>query len=601
MPGFGAESEIWKLSSSVQSRARPGWPGRARAQKTGAPCTLPGGGEKEKGGFVRRAQAGIAPETENGAHSVAMRFLGIRLLCKHGRLCYNEKNRAARRNHTAVRPQKRRGAAMFCTHCGAYLEGHERFCPGCGACLAPSGAAGPGWQQPSPAAPSGAAQGWQQPAPAVPSGAAQGWQQPVYGGYAPSWPPRPVKAPRPDAYYVREFEKLAATGKGSFNWAAFFLGPYHCLYRGCVPRFLKLYLPLWAVSLAVGIFTQVQSLAAWRGNGKWYAASLLLGLLCSLWAIGVGLYNGFTFNRHYYTRVQGNAAARTRPGLMGIALAVQAMVSIMMAVLMLAGLGAELGRGIRSEMGSLLDGAPYEDVQDGSHSDPQGKYDALFSAILDSHAGAAGAVQDYTQGYTVPRAWPTGVPNEMMLRASRLFADDALSVGTLVSAMDNMEWSEEYAADEASDGWNSQILYGEVGQTAVQLEFARKGELVSIVSAITYLTDDTDPDSYYELTQEELAAFVQWLYEQAGAQGGGIAVRVRGTWVDSAGQELQISPDALGGEACELWFVEDGALVLRLDGGTYRRLVLSQGDSVLTISECDENGVETAQGATYYR
>ena len=475
---------------------------------------------------------------------------------------------------------------MFCTHCGAYLEGHERFCPGCGACLAPSGAAGPGWQQPSPAAP---------------SGAAQGWQQPVYGGYAPSWPPRPVKAPRPDAYYVREFEKLAATGKGSFNWAAFFLGPYHCLYRGCVPRFLKLYLPLWAVSLAVGIFTQVQSLAAWRGNGEWYAASLMLGLLCSLWAIGVGLYNGFTFNRHYYTRGQGNAAARTRPGLMGIALAVQAMVSIMMAVLMLAGLGAELGRGIRGEMGSLLDGAPYEDVQDGSHSDPQGKYDALFSAILDSHAGAAGAVQDYTQGYTVPRAWPTGVPNEMMLRASRLFADDALSIGTLVSAMDNMEWSEEYAADEASDGWNSQILYGEVGQTAVQLEFARKGELVSIVSAITYLTDDTDPDSYYELTQEELAAFVQWLYEQAGAQGGGIAVRVRGTWVDSAGQELQISPDALGGEACELWFVEDGALVLRLDDGAYRRLVLSQGDSVLTISECDENGVETAQGATYYR
>ena len=41
--------------------------------------------------------------------------------------------------------------------------------------------------------------------------------------------------------------------------------------------------------------------------------------------------------------------------------------------------------------------------------------------------------------------------------------------------------------------------------------------------------------------------------------------------------------------------------MLRLDDGAYRRLVLSQGDSVLTISECDENGVETAQGATYYR
>lgn len=145
MPGFGAESEIWKLSSSVQSRARPGWPGAPGHKRRAPLAPCPGAGKKKKGGFVRRAQAGIAPETENGAHSVAMRFLGIRLLCKHGRLCYNEKNRAARRNHTAVRPQKRRGAAMFCTHCGAYLEGHERFCPGCGACLAPSGAAGPGW------------------------------------------------------------------------------------------------------------------------------------------------------------------------------------------------------------------------------------------------------------------------------------------------------------------------------------------------------------------------------------------------------------------------------------------------------------------------
>ena len=110
MPGFGAESEIWKLSSSVQSRARPGWPGRARAQKTGAPCTLPGGGEKEKGGFVRRAQAGIAPETENGAHSVAMRFLGIRLLCKHGRLCYNEKKQGRAAESYSRAPVKKEGS-----------------------------------------------------------------------------------------------------------------------------------------------------------------------------------------------------------------------------------------------------------------------------------------------------------------------------------------------------------------------------------------------------------------------------------------------------------------------------------------------------------
>ena len=338
------------------------------------------------------------------------------------------------------------------------------------------------------------------------------------------------------------------------------------------------------------------------GGGGLYALGLVLNLLCSLWGVGVGLYNGFTFNRHYFEHVRGNAAAPTRPGLMGIALAVQAVAGIALAAVMLAGLGTELGRGIRSEVGGLLDNSmPYEDVQGGGHSDPQGKYDALFAAILDGHADAAETVQDYTQGYTVPRAWPAGTPNDMVLRASRLFADDDISLGTLVSAMNNTVWSEEYAADEGTDGWNSQLLYGEVGETAVQLEFSRRGELVRIISAITYLVDDDDLNSYYELTQEELAAFVQWLYEQAGTQGGGMAARVRGTWADGAGQQLQITPGMLGGEGCELWFVENGALVLRLDSGAYRRLALSQGDTVLTVSECDEDGAETAPGSVYYK
>ena len=98
-----------------------------------------------------------------------------------------------------------------------------------------------------------------------------------------------------------------------------------------------------------------------------------MNLLCSLWGVGVGLYNGFTFNRHYFEHVRGNAAAPTRPGLMGIALAVQAVAGIALAAVMLAGLGTELGRGIRSEVGGLLDNSmPYEDVQGGGHSDPQG-------------------------------------------------------------------------------------------------------------------------------------------------------------------------------------------------------------------------------------
>ena len=51
----------------------------------------------------------------------------------------------------------RRGRHMFCTHCGAHLTGGERFCPGCGAALQLAEAAGPGVQQPRPAAPQGPA------------------------------------------------------------------------------------------------------------------------------------------------------------------------------------------------------------------------------------------------------------------------------------------------------------------------------------------------------------------------------------------------------------------------------------------------------------
>ena len=224
---------------------------------------------------------------------------------------------------------------------------------------------------------------------------------------------------------------------------------------------------------------------------------------------------------------------------------------------MLAGLGTELGAESRSEVGGLLDNSmPYEDVQGGGHSDPQGKYDALFAAILDGHADAAETVQDYTQGYTVPRAWPAGTPNDMVLRASRLFADDDISLGTLVSAMNNTVWSEEYAADEGTDGWNSQLLYGEVGETAVQLEFSRRGELVRIISAITYLVDDDDLNSYYELTQEELAAFVQWLYEQAGTQGSGNGrACARHLGRTAPGSSFKLRPVCLAVKAvsCGLW------------------------------------------------
>lgn len=52
-------------------------------------------------------------------------------------------------------------------------------------------------------------------------------------------------------YYAREFADIAAGGRGRFNAAAFFLGPFHQLYRGCYKRFARTYLPYWLALLAV--------------------------------------------------------------------------------------------------------------------------------------------------------------------------------------------------------------------------------------------------------------------------------------------------------------------------------------------------------------
>ena len=467
---------------------------------------------------------------------------------------------------------------MFCPHCGAQLGGGEHFCPVCGAVMQAQASYGQ--------APYGA-----------------GAWGPV-AGTAPIYLPQPPKPTAPDAYYAREFEKISATGKGSFNWAAFFVGPWHCLYRGSVARFLKLYLPLWLVNLAVTLFSQAQTSALMRGeNGVLYIVGLVGTVLCGLAWLGVGLYNGFTFNHAYYVRVGGNAAAFTRPGLMCAGIAVQAVVSVILTLLMFVNIGSELGRSLRNAGGWMPDmPTPYDETQKDEHNDPQGNYDALFATILDSHAGAADTVRDYTEGYTVPRAWPIGTPNEMMLRASRMFADDDISVGALLAAgMKNITWGDEYPADDTTDGWNSQVVYGEVGQTAVQLEFCRKGECVCIASAITYLVDDGNADSYYVLSMDETAAFVQWLCEQASAQESGLAARVRGAWASDGAGQIEIDVETLAGEYYELLFVENDALVICMNNGEYRSLQLEQEDEVLVICECDENGTITGPRATYYR
>ena len=97
-------------------------------------------------------------------------------------------------------------------------------------------------------------------------------------------------------YYEQEFRSIAAGNPGRFNFAAFFLGPFHAVYRGLWPRFWKLYFP-WLLVMGIGqLFACLSAAATVRdyaatGQMSLYGPPVLLSWLFSalLWAWGLGI------------------------------------------------------------------------------------------------------------------------------------------------------------------------------------------------------------------------------------------------------------------------------------------------------------------------
>ena len=109
---------------------------------------------------------------------------------------------------------------MECRYCGQRLKDGYEYCPNCG------GRVEPPEQQARPVQPAYAPQGaYSAPVQRYSPQEAEGC---VYGMLQPGAGLGRVVSP----YYAREFADIAAGGRGRFNAAAFFLGPFHQLYRG---------------------------------------------------------------------------------------------------------------------------------------------------------------------------------------------------------------------------------------------------------------------------------------------------------------------------------------------------------------------------------
>lgn len=167
---------------------------------------------------------------------------------------------------------------MYCSKCGAQLTDDSVFCSACGAPCNPQ-------------------------------------QQPVSAPANQQSTPMPPAAP--GGYYEIQFARIAAGEKAKFNWAAFFLGPFHQLYHGSTKRFKKTYLPYMITAAALYLVQMIATFTtSLTGALMVTALAGILWLALSVWALVLAIGNGRKYNACLYEQTGGNAAAvpkRTKP------------------------------------------------------------------------------------------------------------------------------------------------------------------------------------------------------------------------------------------------------------------------------------------------
>lgn len=487
---------------------------------------------------------------------------------------------------------------MKCPLCGKPVEDGAAFCPYCGMQLEPEA---PGAQAAKEAQP--AAQSERESAPAQPfaaqaggaaenpaAGTAPGGQGPAPGGTTPppgemppySQPqgapyygqPQPGAAHGPYApsagvnpYYAREFALIASGAKAHFNFAAFFLGFYHTLYRGCTKRFLALYAWPWALTLVLnGImmvsFADSMEMALYSTDVSPFLIvyPLFMVLVCFL-QIGLSVYNGITFNRYYYNKCQGDAHVPKKTGLMVGGIALVLVSSIVVTVIGVASItGTILSNSAalqgQSSVGNLPESLPECEpsagILDGTLEQHAG--DVMYGALTDTTVP-----EEYSQILTESHIFAEDMPADILAagaleqagRAAYLFYSDDYTLGAMLDAVvDDMSWSD---AVEEEDGTVSGSLRCLVDDTVIEIALSAfplsDGDTcLSIMGGIVYKNGDMDADSYYVCTPQQVNSFMQWLCLQAGTETPvSVARLAMGTWVSEDGQTLEVTEFSLNG------------------------------------------------------
>ena len=106
------------------------------------------------------------------------------------------------------------------------------------------------------------------------------------------------------SYFKKIFEIYEQCGISEFNWAAFFLGPVYCVYRGMselgIKRFLLFYILLFLVMLSTGLFSSKILEMILYGDFLVFYILAALSIVVSVVALILAIKVGKEFNKEYY-------------------------------------------------------------------------------------------------------------------------------------------------------------------------------------------------------------------------------------------------------------------------------------------------------------
>ena len=504
---------------------------------------------------------------------------------------------------------------MKCSLCGKPVEDGAAFCPFCGMRLeqeAPGAQAGanatPGapvseQQAAVPAQPAAAPEAGTAEGPVAPAegGTAQGGPVPGVGAApAPGVPPyngqaaygQPYAQPQPgmpygaygpaagvNPYYAREFELLANGGRPHFNFAAFFLGFWHTLYRGCTKRFLALYAWPWALSMILNgamlvSFAGSMETALFTSDvSPFLVVYPLIILILSFLQLGLGLFNGFTFNRYYYNQCKGDARVPQKTGLMVGGIALVIVVSIVVTFVGLVAVGSAVGHAVGQVppvyedhfddyAGGNADAFPSSGSEVSDASLKQHAGDVMYAALTD-----ASVPVEYSQILTEAYVPAADMPADMLAygaleqagRAAYLFYSDDYTLGNMLDAVaDDVVWSDGESGEIDTVTGSLRCL---VDDTVIELALASfplgdGNACLSVLGGIVYKNGDMAADSYYECTPQQINSFMKWMCVQAGAETPVSAARLAmGTWAGADGQTLEVTESTMNGQELYLYSV----------------------------------------------